>query len=144
MLDRFVEVGLIDDVALALAYTSSRQSEQGLARRAIAMMLRQRGVDDDVVAAATATVEPDDELAAARRLVAKRLPVLAGLDRAVRTRRLVGLLGRKGYPAGMAYRVVAEALSLDEAIDHEVTDHEDTDHEDTDHEALALAPVDDQ
>lgn len=110
VLDRFTEIGLIDDESLARAFTSSRQAEQGLARRAIAVKLKQRGVDDEVIASAVASVDSDDEVLAARRLVAKKLPAVAKLDRVVQTRRLVGLLGRKGYAPGLAYRVVREAL----------------------------------
>jgi regulatory protein len=111
VLDRFTEVGLVDDATLAQSFASSRQSEQGLARRAIAAKLRQRGVADDLVAMAVASFDADDELAAARRLVAKRMGAVAGLEPAAQTRRLVGLLGRKGYSPGLAYRVVKEALA---------------------------------
>ncbi len=111
VLDRFAEIGLIDDESLARAFTSSRHAEQGLARRAIAIKLKQRGVDDDVIATAVASVDSDDEVLAAQRLVAKRLPAVAKFDRTVQTRRLVGLLGRKGYPPGLAYRVVREAMA---------------------------------
>ncbi len=110
VLDRFTEIGLIDDELLARAFASSRHAQQGLARRAIAVKLKQRGVDDDVIASAVASVDSDDEALAARRLVAKRLPAVAKLDRTIQTRRLVGLLGRKGYSPGLAYRVVREAL----------------------------------
>lgn len=111
VLDRFTEVGLVDDESLARAFTSARHAEQGLARRAIAVKLKQRGVDDDVIATAVASVDFDDEVFAARQLVAKRLPAVAKLDRTVQFRRLVGLLGRKGYPPGLAYRVVREAVA---------------------------------
>lgn len=111
VLDRFTEVGLVDDGTLARSFVSSRHTEQGLARRAIAIKLKQRGVADDVIASAVATLDSDDEALAARRVVAKKLSAVATLDRAVQTRRLVGLLGRKGYPSGLAYRVVRDALA---------------------------------
>lgn len=111
VLDRFTEVGLIDDDALARSFSSSRHAEQGLARRAIAAKLRQRGVDHDVISSAVATVGPEQEQAAARRLVAKRRRSLVDLDPAVQSRRLVSLLARKGYPSGLAYQVVREALN---------------------------------
>jgi regulatory protein len=40
---------------------------------------------------------------------------MRGLDRQVATRRLAGLLARKGYSAGLAFSVVRDAL--DEAGD---------------------------
>ncbi len=55
----------------------------------------------------------ETELATARALVDRRLAGTASLPAQVRLRRLVGMLARKGYPAGLAYRVVREALDQD-------------------------------
>ena len=45
LLDRFEEVGLVDDQAFARAWVQSRQPGKGLARRALAQELRRKGVD---------------------------------------------------------------------------------------------------
>ena len=50
VLDRYVEVGLIDDAAYARAWVSSRQAGRGLARRALSAELRAKGVDAEVAA----------------------------------------------------------------------------------------------
>lgn len=113
VLDRFTEVGLIDDVAYAEMLVRARQSGRGLARKALAVELRRRGVPDEVATEALDQVRPEDEMAAARELVARRLPASRGLDRQVRTRRLAGMLARKGYPAGIALRVVSDALAAE-------------------------------
>lgn len=110
VLDRFTEVGLIDDAAFARAWVSSRQSGRGLARRALKAELHAKGVDPEVAAEAVALVDDDDERAAARRLVDRRLPSLGRLDRVTATRRLMGMLARKGYGGGLAGAVVREAL----------------------------------
>ena len=83
----------------------------GLARRALAHELRHRGVDPSAVDQALDALDPDRELATARALVARRLPATRGLEPAARVRRLTGLLARKGYPGGLSYRVVREALA---------------------------------
>lgn len=106
VLDRFAEVGLIDDAALAQSVTGAAQRERGLARRAVAQKLRQRGLPDDVVAETLEAVDPAGERARAEQLVARRRRSLAALPPEVQARRLVGLLVRKGYPSGMAYEVV--------------------------------------
>ncbi len=111
VLDRFTEVGLIDDAAYADMLVRTRHTSRGLARRALSGELRRRGVPDDVAAGALARLRPEDELAAARTLVLRRLPATRGLDAQVRTRRLAGVLARKGYPITVALRVVAEALA---------------------------------
>jgi regulatory protein len=111
VLDRFGEVGLIDDQAFAAAWVDSRHHGRGLGRRALAAELKRRGVDDEVAADALSAVSTDDEVAAAQALVNRKLRSMRDLPRDVATRRLVGMLGRKGFGANLAYRVVSEALA---------------------------------
>jgi regulatory protein len=47
----------------------------------------------------------------ARRLVARKLRTMTRADPAAKTRRLAGMLARKGYPPGLSYRVVREAMA---------------------------------
>jgi regulatory protein len=117
VLDRLIEVGLIDDEAFAQAWVTSRQAGRGLARRALKAELRAKGVDDDVAATAVEAVDDDDERETARRLVDRKLPGMRRLDRATATRRLMGMLARKGYSGGLAAGVVREALDADGADD---------------------------
>ena len=111
VLDRYDEVGIIDDQAFAHAWVSSRHHGRGLARRALASELRRKGVDTDAVGAALAEVDDETEAGTARTLVDRKLRLDRGTDPAVLFRRLVGMLGRKGYPPGLAVRVVKEALA---------------------------------
>jgi regulatory protein len=110
VLDRFGEVGLIDDAAFARAWVSSRQAGRGLARRALTAELRAKGIDPEVAAEAVDVVDDDDERATARVLVERRLRGMSRLDRTTASRRLVGMLARKGYSGGLAGAVVREAL----------------------------------
>ncbi len=110
LLDRFTEVGLVDDEAFARSWVESRQRSRGLARRALAQELRRKGVDDETARTALDDLDPVDEEEAARALVRKKLRSLRGVDRTTATRRLAGLLARKGYPAGMAFAVVRAEL----------------------------------
>jgi regulatory protein len=110
VLDRFTEVGLIDDAAFARAWVSSRQSGRGLARRALSAELRAKGVEPEVAAEAVLAVGEDDERETARRLVDRKMGAMRRLDRATATRRLMGMLARKGYNGGLAAAVVREAL----------------------------------
>jgi SOS response regulatory protein OraA/RecX len=117
VLDRFTEVGLIDDAAFAAAWVTSRQAGRGLARRALASELRAKGVDGEVAAAAVAEVDPQDEWDSARRLVERKVPSMRRLDRVTAERRLMGMLARKGYGGGLAGYVVREALDADGAAE---------------------------
>jgi regulatory protein len=110
VLARFAEVKLIDDAMFAKAWVDSRHYGRGLASRALGAELRQRGVGRDDIQAALGELSPDVELETARDLVARRLPGTVGMPVPARIRRLVGVLARKGYSSGLAYRVVREAL----------------------------------
>ncbi len=113
VLGRFAEVRLIDDAAFAQAWVESRHHGRGLARRALSAELRQRGVGAEEARAAVGSLGDQDELAAARRLVAKRVGASRGRPLPARVRHLIGMLARKGYPPGLAYRVVREALEAE-------------------------------
>lgn len=119
VLERFQDVGLIDDQAFARAWVESRHRGRGLARRALARELQHRGVDAELVTEAVGLLDADQEEETARRLVARRLAGTRGLDRDKRIRRLAGMLARKGYPEGLALKVVRDALAAEGAADDE-------------------------
>ena len=129
VLDRFDEVGLIDDAAFAGQWVRSRHRNRGLGRRAIAVELRRKGVADEVAGEALAEIDAESEDRRARELVHRRLRSLTvnASDQRAAARRLVGMLARKGYSSGTAYRVVREALAergaeVDEWHEAEPTD----------------------
>jgi regulatory protein len=115
VLERFAEVKLIDDELFARAWVESRHHGRGLAGRALGAELRQRGVDTNDIETALRQLDPEQELATARELVERRLPSTAGMPVPARMRRLTGVLARKGYPPGLAYRIVREALEREVA-----------------------------
>jgi regulatory protein len=114
VLDRFEEVDLVDDAQYAELYVRSRASSRKLSRSAIRRELATRGVTGEIAESALEQRTDEDEREDAADLVRRKLP--AGLDltdRAARdkaVRRLVGMLGRKGYPPGLAFAVVKEEL----------------------------------
>ena len=114
VLDRMEAVGLVDDEAYAHMLVRSQQQGRGLARRGLAHELRKKGVDEQTAEVALdAEVTAEGERARAEELVAKKLRTMSGLDRQVKTRRLAGMLARKGYSGELAYSVIREALDQD-------------------------------
>jgi regulatory protein len=121
VLNRFVEVGLLNDVAFAEAWVESRHRGKGLARRALASELRRRGVDEEIAVEALGSVSNDDETIAAVALIRRRLPAMSRFPRDVQIRRLTAMLGRKGFGGSMAYAVVRQVLEEGrDAIDEQV------------------------
>lgn len=126
VLDRFEEVQLIDDAAYAQNWVRSRHSSKGLARRALSMELRQRGVRDDDAEMALEQLSDDDEWVKAQELVVQKLSrrkVPSSTDPHERkqrdrmVRRLAGMLSRKGYSPGLAFSIVTDVMNADD-LDH--------------------------
>ncbi|MCI0382893.1 recombination regulator RecX [Streptomyces sp. CNQ085] len=113
VLSRLEEVGLIDDAAFADAWVESRHHGRGLARRALARELRHKGVETELIGHAVEQLDQEQEERTARALVERKLRATKGLERDRRLRRLAGMLARKGYPEGLALRVVREALEAE-------------------------------
>lgn len=109
VIQRYAEINLVDDQRFAKTWVVSRARSRGLARGAIKHELRSKGVDDDLAAEALEQIDDEAEEQRARELVrAKLRPESMGADRDKALRRLVGMLGRKGYNGGMAFRVARE------------------------------------
>ncbi len=106
VLDRFTEVGLIDDAAFAAQWVESRGSRSGASR--LRQELRQKGIADEHIADAVGGRDDDADLTAARDLARRKAGPMARLDRAVRERRLAAVLGRRGFSTAVIRRVLAE------------------------------------
>lgn len=111
VLDRFADVGLIDDAAFARAWVATRHAGRGLGRSTLRQELRRKGVDDDLIEDALAQIDDDDERARASALAQQRAARLRGVPTDVALRRLVGALTRRGYAPGLSLDVAREALA---------------------------------
>jgi regulatory protein len=114
LLDRFTEVGLVDDRAFAKAWVESRQASRGLSRRALGLELRRKGIDRELVADSLASIDENTEYDAARALVEKKLRSTRNAEPQARWRQLVGLLARRGYSPGLSMRVVGDVLKAEQ------------------------------
>jgi len=110
VLSRFADVGLIDDAAFARAWVESRHHSRGLSRRSLSAELRRQGIESEEIREAVDTLDPEQEVATARRLVEQKMAGTRGQPSEVRVRRAAGALARKGYPAGLVFRLIKEAL----------------------------------
>lgn len=110
---RYIEVGLLDDTSLAAMIARTRFSERGQAPRVIAAELRRKGFSEMDIEGALEDITIDVQRDAARMLAETRWARLSGLAEDVKTRRLVAYLGRKGYPASMAFTLVRDLIRAD-------------------------------
>lgn len=113
VLDRLRDVGLIDDAAFAELAVHSAHRHRGLGRRALRTELRRRGVPSEIADHAVAAVRSEDEEQRARELVQRKLHTSTVRDASALARKLGAMLARKGYPEGLAWRVVRDELGPD-------------------------------
>lgn len=119
--DDALRAGLIDERAYAEAVIRSATHSRPAGRRLLESKLMARGIGMETAreAAADAVRDRDafaDALALAK---SKRRTLPAGLDARAGARRLVGLLARRGFDAGVAFRAAREALDLREASEED-------------------------
>ncbi|MDT5410163.1 MAG: regulatory protein, partial [Mycobacterium sp.] len=114
VLDRLADVGLIDDAEFAEQWVHSRRVNAGKGKRALAAELHTKGIDNDVITSVLSDINPAAERDRAEELVRKKLRRENLGDEAADarvTRRLVGMLARRGFSQGMAYDVVSVELA---------------------------------
>ncbi|MCU0278647.1 MAG: recombination regulator RecX [Candidatus Nanopelagicales bacterium] len=117
LVERFREVGLLDDRVYAQLWVESRMRSRGLGAMALRQELRRHKVPDDVIEETLAGIDGEDALQAAVEQVRPRvarceLP-LSNRDR----QRLLGFLMRRGHSPSVASRaleVVQEEIGEEE------------------------------
>lgn len=127
VLDRFVEVGLLDDAAFAEQWVEQRHQARKLPRRALVAELNRKGLDREVIEAAVAPIDRAAEYAAAAQLAANKARGLAGQPYEVALRRLVGVLGRRGFNGEIAWQTAKQALAEQRSSDPDAMIELDTD-----------------
>lgn len=109
MIERFIEVGLIDDLALAKDFTEVAVARKSKAKSVIARELRAKNFPQEAIDEAISGIDSDSELEAAKKLAESRYRQLLKLEPEVRTRRLSSYLMRKGYTSTVVWAAVRHA-----------------------------------
>ncbi len=117
VLDRFADVGLIDDTSYAEAYMRTGVGVRRRGTRSLRAELRVRGVAPDVIDVASGQVDEESERATALALASRRAAALSRLEPEVRRRRLTGQLLRRGFAPALVSSVIAEVLQGVMAVD---------------------------
>ncbi|MGV1003720.1 MAG: regulatory protein RecX [Candidatus Nanopelagicales bacterium] len=111
LLDRFAEVGLIDDAAFASMWVESRSRSKGLSRRALQAELQRKGISREDQESALQQLTDEDQLEAAISFAQGKARRMEGLDPQVARRRLAGALSRRGYGPGISFRVAQQVIA---------------------------------
>lgn len=110
LIDRFVDLGYLDDATFAEQLVLSAIEKRGEGRRAVAETLRKRGIPRDIAEAALADL-PDDDAERALEFARSKMRGIDGKDYDAALRRLGGQLARRGYPSSVALTAARTALS---------------------------------
>jgi len=110
-LDRFEEVGLINDQALASNYVASQHQRKGVGKNALRQQLRAKGISDEMALEAISQITDDQEFQAAFALACKKIRSLQRDDAKTQLRKIVNVLARKGYSSNLAFRVAKEVIA---------------------------------
>jgi regulatory protein len=113
VLDRLAGVGLVDDAEFAQQWVASRRGKAGKSRRALAAELHTKGVDNEVISTALAGIDAAAERDRAGELVRAKLRRETLSDETKVSRRLVGMLARRGYSQNLACEVVLSELAAE-------------------------------
>lgn len=119
LLERFTEVGLVDDQAFAQALASTRMGVGLQGGRRIQQELRRRGVSDEVSRQVLDDVAPEEEEAAALRFAQRRIRTLQSLEPPVARRRLLAALARRGFPMSVSLRATESVLGAADELPDE-------------------------
>lgn len=115
LLDKFEAAKLIDDAEYAQTFVAQKSRTKKLSRAALRRELAERGVRGEKAENALAQRTDEQEREDAAELVRKKLrPGMNLSDRAEKdkvTRRLLGILARRGYSSSVSMSVIREELA---------------------------------
>jgi regulatory protein len=114
VLDRLAAAGLVDDTDFAEHWVWSRRANAGKSKRVLAAELHTKGIDNDVITTVLGGIDAGAERDRAEQLVRAKLrrETLSEDDARV-SRRLVGMLVRRGYSQTLACEVVLADLAAE-------------------------------
>ena len=115
LLDKFEAAKLIDDAEYAQSFVAQKSRTKKLSRAALRRELAERGVHGEEAENALAQRTDEQEREDAAELVRKKLrPGMDFSDRTEKdrvTRRLLGMLARRGYSSSVSMSVIREELA---------------------------------
>ena len=110
-LDRFEELGLINDQTFSDNFVSNTHQRRKLGKKALKQQLRSKGVSEEIANQAVSQISETDEFQAALALALKKMRSIQHDDPQSQIRKIVGLLARKGYSAGLSFQVAKEVIN---------------------------------
>lgn len=120
VLERLASRGYVDDARFAQTWIENRNTFRPRSKRALAVELRQRGLEQETIQNALEDLDETQEETLAYQAAQKQLRKLAGVERNEYNRKLGAFLARRGFGYGVIRTVVERTWNeLHERRDNE-------------------------
>ncbi|WP_166972608.1 regulatory protein RecX [Brevibacterium atlanticum] len=111
LLDKLENSRLLNDEEFAHRFVRAQRENRKLSKSVLKRELSKKGISPELASEAVADVDGEEDLA--REVAAKKAASTRRLDYAVRERRILGMLARRGFPSAICIKVTREVLAED-------------------------------
>ncbi|MFZ9212635.1 MAG: regulatory protein RecX [Candidatus Nanopelagicales bacterium] len=110
-LDRFEELGLINDQTYSENFVANTHERRKLGKKALKQQLRSKGVSEETANQAVLQISDEDEFKSALALALKKIRSIQNDDPQTQIRKIVSLLARKGYSSSLSFQVAKQVIT---------------------------------
>ena len=110
-LDRFEELGLINDQTYSENFVANTHERRKLGKKALKQQLRSKGVSEETANQAVLQISDEDEFKSALALALKKIRSIQKDDPQTQIRKIVSLLARKGYSSSLSFQVAKQVIN---------------------------------
>lgn len=111
LIEKLQNSRLLNDEEFAHRFARAQRENRKLSRSVLKRELSKKGISPELASDAVADIDGEEELA--REVAEKKAASTRRLDYAVRERRILGMLARRGFPSAICIKVTREVLAED-------------------------------
>lgn len=111
LIEKLQNSRLLNDEEFAHRFARAQRENRKLSRSVLKRELSKKGISPELAADAVADIDGEEELA--REVAEKKAASTRRLEYAVRERRILGMLARRGFPSAICIKVTREVLADD-------------------------------
>ncbi|WP_420096041.1 regulatory protein RecX [Brevibacterium sediminis] len=111
LIEKLQNSRLLNDEEFAHRFARAQRENRKLSRSVLKRELSKKGISPELAADAVADIDGEEELA--REVAEKKAASTRRLEYAVRERRILGMLARRGFPSAICIKVTREVLAED-------------------------------
>ena len=111
LIEKLQNSRLLNDEEFAHRFARAQRENRKLSRSVLKRELSKKGISPELAADAVADIDGEEELA--REVAERKAASTRRLEYAVRERRILGMLARRGFPSAICIKVTREVLAED-------------------------------